>query len=116
MRVPSPATSARLTARQLLSKIRREGGRVYRMPDALVFCITNERKLAEWLVAMGGLPYLPAGAVPGSGVGGYKRAHDGPMEWDIYIHRLPVLGTQTIWEAAEGRATDWEVGDDIEAA
>lgn len=113
MAVPSPATAP--TARQLVLTIRRRGGRIYRMPQTLVFCITNEPALAEWLLELGGKAYLPAHTTPGSMVGGYKRAADGPLEWDIYIHTIPVSGEKTIWEAAAGKSIEWEFGDSTEA-
>jgi hypothetical protein len=113
----SPASNPKLTARQLLAHIRRKGGRVYRMPEVLVFCLTTDREFAEWLIAQGGKPYLPAGVTPAMAHGGYLRAQGGKIEWDIYIHTIPVKGERTVWEMA-GKAPeviDWKVGDETAA-
>ena len=109
MTIPSPGLPV-LTARLLLRRIRQEGGRVFRMPDTLVFCLTNDPKLAQWLIDIGGKAYLPAGSEPGMAAG-YKRASDGKLEWDIYIHTIAVDGELTIWEAAAGRANEWTFDD-----
>jgi len=103
MSVPSPADAPRLTARELLREIHRRGGRVYRMPITAVFCLTTDPELAGWLIELGGSPYAPRGY-------GMHPNHDGSYfrdgrtrkvkEWDIYIHRIPVKGDETVHDAA----------------
>lgn len=95
-KVPEPLMSAK----SLLARIERAGGRVYRMPEVAVFVLTSDRELAHWLVKMGGKPYVSQGADPADEAGSYLRARRGPREWDIYIHTIPVSGSLSIWEAA----------------
>jgi hypothetical protein len=104
--VPSPADTP-LTAEEFLAKLRERGGRVYRMRQLAVFCLTDSPETAQWLLDLGGVPYLPRNATPGEVTprGAYRRARRGKVEWDIYIHTIPVQGEETIWEAA-GRITD----------
>src|SRR5215471_8450521 len=96
MNPASPANNPRYTARQLLGLIHRKGGRVYRMREILVFCLTTDPELAQWLIELGGKPYLPAGMTPAHAHGGYLRARGGLTEWDIYIHTIPVKGDATL--------------------
>lgn len=101
--VPSPADAAALpTASEFVAEIKQRGGRVLRMREHHVFVITNEPETAGWLLGLGGLPYRPAHGQPSWDVpfGAYRRAREGPPEWDIYVHMIPVAGEQTIWEAA----------------
>jgi hypothetical protein len=104
---------AEYTADELIAEIAERGGRIYRMRAVLAFCITSDPELAEWLVKLGACGYLPVGAertldVP---VGAYRRARGGAIEWDLYIHTIPVRGEKTIWEAARlapiVKATDY---------
>jgi hypothetical protein len=99
MNVPEPP---RYTADTLLREIRKRGGRVHRMREIVVFCITNDEELAAWLLDMGGHTFLPRHhMVTGARVpGAYLRAPEGPLEWDIYIHTIPVRGEKRVWEAA----------------
>jgi muconolactone delta-isomerase len=101
-RVPSPADEPELTARQLLRRIRRKGGRVYRMREYGVFVLTDSPDLASWLMKLGARAYSPQNATPMPNVplGSYRRAPGGKIEWDLYIHAIPVAGEQTVWEAA----------------
>ena len=89
-----------MTARQLLARIRRQGGRVYRMREVGVFVLTSDEQLALWLIGLGGKRYTPVNLDPTTPAGSYKRARDGRLEWDVYVHTIPVLGEKTIWEAA----------------
>ena len=101
--VPSPADAPQFYADELVKEIRRRGGRVLRMRTAGVFTLTNDREVASWLLALGASPYRPPWAEQAfedGPMGAYKRAHDGPLEWDLWIHIIPVLGEETIWEAA----------------
>lgn len=103
-RVPSPADAPSLTALELLAKIRKHGGKIYRASELVVFVITRNATLANYLLQLGGHPYLPRGADTSVSIeprGGYRRAPDGPLEWDIYIHTIPVLGESTVWDAAD---------------
>jgi hypothetical protein len=99
MKVPQPPS---YTADKLLREIRRRGGRVYRMREIVVFCLTNDEEVAAWLLDLGGHPFAPRSfrltetKVPGA----YLRAPEGPLEWDIFIHTIPVLGEKTIHQAA----------------
>jgi hypothetical protein len=94
----------RYTARDLLREIHRRGGRVNRMRQHAVFCLTTDPKLAEWLLDMGGKAYTPPGIGDALSVdGGYRRdgRSQGVREWDIYIHAIPVKGEETVWEVAK---------------
>jgi hypothetical protein len=105
--VPSPADVPQYTAEELLQECRIRGARVYRFREVMVFALTNSREVADWLLDLGGRPYLPHNAervyndLP---AGAYRRERGGSAEWDIYIHLIPVRGIETIWEAA-GRWT-----------
>lgn len=110
------ADTPQFTARQLVQRIRQQGGRLYRMPEICVFCLTTNRELANWLIEIGGKPFLPAGFTPAMGFGGYKRARGGVTEWDIYIHTIPVRGERTIYEMSEKDAIEWNVGDETAVA
>lgn len=113
-RIPSPADMPTMTARQLLAKIRRGGGRVFRMREVGVFVLTTDQALALWLINLGGKRYTPINADPSTPAGSYKRdSITGRLEWDIYIHIIPVLGEKTIWEAA---AKDFQILNAEEAA
>lgn len=100
-----PEETPKYTARQLLVKIQRAGGRVYRFPSGSVFVLTDSRELANELVELGGAPYTPQGADQTMEVGSYRRARGGTIEWDIYIHAIPVLDETegAIWEMAGRR-------------
>jgi hypothetical protein len=101
--VPSPADAPEFTAEELLAHIAGRGGRIFRMAEILVFCLTQDEQLAFWLLKKGGKSFLPPALVPAD-LGprrAYKRTSAGPWEWDIYIHTIPVRGEQTIWEAAQ---------------
>jgi hypothetical protein len=100
--VTTQAPPPQFTARQLLGKIRRAGGRIYRMPEFVVFVLTDREELAQWLLDMGGRGYSPPHDVRGRiGMAGeYERVPGGVREWDILIHTIPVRGLQTIHEAA----------------
>jgi hypothetical protein len=108
-RVAPPEPS--MTARTLLSRIRRRGGRIYRMPEVAVFVLTDSRELADWMVSLGGKPYTPPSPDPIE-PGAYLRAKGGKREWDIYIHTIPVLGMTTVHQAAK-KETLYLVGDDL---
>jgi hypothetical protein len=85
-----------MTADYLLSKIREQGGRPYRMRGERAFVLTGDEKLAARLVDLGGQAHSPQGAeLPD---GGYRRTRKGPIEWDVWIHTIPVSGP-SIWEA-----------------
>lgn len=96
-----------MSARSLLRRIRRRGGRIYRMREVAVFVLTDDERLVDWLLSLGAVPFTPAGSE--SKAGSYIRAGT-KMEWDLYIHRIPVLDEESIWEAA-GR-----VGETLENA
>lgn len=80
-----------MTAAELISKIENAGGRVLRMKaPPNVFVLTDNFKLAQRLVDRGASQHH----------GNYKRARDGRDEWDLWIHPIPVLGEETVWEVA----------------
>lgn len=89
-----------LPAAELLAEIRARGGRVFRMvgPDK-VFCLTDSAEMAEWLVKKGGKGFAPPNAdqtlhyMPGS----FKRARDGKVEFDVYVHTIPT-SDHSLWE------------------
>ena len=101
--VPSPALAS-LTANTLLRRIHQAGGRIFRMREICVFCLTTDEQLAKWLLELGGYAFARGGSY-------LRDSVTGKREWDIYIHTIPVSGAKTIWEAADGKATEWEVGD-----
>lgn len=77
------------TAAELLASIRERGGRVYRMREARVFCLTDSAELAEWLQDQGGSGYTPSVS--------YQRAKGGTIEYDVWIHRIPT-SDRTLWQ------------------
>lgn len=99
MKIPEPA---QYDADTLVAEIRRRGGRVYRMRDIVVFALTNDPEVASWIFKLGGTSFLPHyGSVAHvEPHGSYRRASGGPLEWDIYVHTIPVTGEKTIYEAA----------------
>lgn len=103
--VPSPDDRGpEFTAEQLLAEMRERGARVYRMREHAVFALTKDPECARWLLGLGARPYTPRHS-EGSfdlPVGGYRRAKDGPTEWDLYVHIIPVSGEQTLWQACGG--------------
>jgi hypothetical protein len=101
--IPSPADAPQHTAEELLQEIVDRGGRVFRMPEVAVFCLTTDEELARWLQRLGGKQFLPSHLRP-EDLGprrAYRRAPGGTWEWDIYIHAIPVNGETTIHEAAK---------------
>ena len=99
IRVPSPADVPTMTARELLERIRAQGGRVLRMkiPPA-TFCLTTNPELATWLFDRGATCFTARGLKLD---GSYLRDRvTGLREWDQWIHPIPLLGDETAWEAA----------------
>jgi hypothetical protein len=103
--VPSPADTPlepEHDAEELLDYISDRGGRIFRLREVSVFCLTQDEELARWLLSKGGKsfspPHLPRPPGPNHA---YRRYTGGPWEWDIYIHIIPVKGERTIWEAAQ---------------
>ena len=91
-----------MTAEKLVERIRAKGGRLICLPSRMVFCLTTDETLREGLIKLGGR-YHSSSAGDG-GPGGYKPARDSDkLEWDIWIHQIPVEGEQTIYEAAGGK-------------
>jgi hypothetical protein len=84
--IPSPA-DAKWTAEEFLTEVRRRGGRIYRMPHLRVFALADG-SLAAWLIEQGAGEF-----------GSYERAR-GVREHDIYLHRVPVSGEESIHQAA----------------
>jgi len=80
-----------MTAQDLLDRIRAEDGRILRTQAEGVFVLTRNEGLYQWLLRLGGARF--------SG-GSYLLARDGPREYDCYIHRIPVAGGESIWQAA----------------
>jgi len=99
MRVPEPP---QYTADKLVREVRKRGGRVYRMREIVVFCLTNDEQVAAWLLDLGAHPFRPwSFTQTGSKTpGAYLRAPEGPIEWDLFIHTIPVAGEKRIWDAA----------------
>lgn len=89
--IPSPAVK-RLTAAELLTKVRDLGGRVYRMGGPAVFCLTDSLELADWLKTHGAAPSSHADAD-----GGYRRS-DGKREFDLQLHQIPLEGDAILAE------------------
>jgi len=104
-RVPSPAERPEeLSAEELIHELRARGGRIYCFQEVAVICLTSSAELAAWLHEHGASPYVPRGtdrALEGLPLGGaYRRARGGTVEWDFYVHLIPVVGEETVWEAA----------------
>lgn len=98
IRIPSPADVPTMTAAELVERIRAEGGRVLRMRQPpSVFVLTGDEKLADWLYEHGATAWTTRGLGTN---GSYSRARGGTREWDLWIHPVPVLGDQSIWEVA----------------
>jgi hypothetical protein len=96
--VPSPALA--MTADYLLDKIREEGGRAYRMSEERAFVLTDNEKLAAWLLDRGGRPY--GNTDPKLSEGAYRRTRgNGKIEYDIWISTIPVSGP-SVWEKLGG--------------
>lgn len=93
---PAATGTPEWTSEALIAEIRGQGGRVYRLREQLVFCLTNNPELAEWLVEIGGQPYAPNGHTGGA----YPRARDGSVEFDIYLQNIPVNGP-SLWECLQ---------------
>jgi hypothetical protein len=99
--VPSPADGPTLTAHELLAKVREHGGRIYRMRiPPVVFCLTDDPKLASWLIALGAAPFASAAQEPGLPRGVYRRERGSKVEYDLYLQRIPVIGETLVWDAA----------------
>jgi len=97
-----------MTAEALIERIKARKGRVYCMPSRMVFCLTQDVELRDGLIKLGGRYHSGVGL---AGSAGYKRAREGDaLEWDIWIHQIPVEGDTTIYEAAGGLLPKEEVG------
>lgn len=98
LRVPSPADVPTMNARELIARIQGEGGRVLRMKQSpSVFVLTDNEQLVDWLFDRGASTFRNRDAKQD---GSYKRASGGTDEWDVWIHPIPVLGDESLWEAA----------------
>jgi hypothetical protein len=98
LRVPSPADVPTMNARELIARIQGEGGRVLRMKQSpSVFVLTDNEQLVDWLFDRGATTFRDRNVRQD---GSYKRASGGSDEWDVWIHPIPVLGDESIWEAA----------------
>lgn len=116
-RIPSPADAPTMSARTFLRQIKRKGGRIYRMRETCVFVLTNDGDLAAWLLSLGGKAYLPRGAeqsLIAAPLGAFRMAKGGNPTWDIYVHTIPTLGDESLWEAAAtfNSVGLYEVGDE----
>lgn len=90
-----------MTAEKLIERIKARGGRVFTLPSRMVFCLTTDPVLRDGLAELGAR-YHSSSAGDG-GPGGYPQARGGPLEWDLWIHTIPVEGEQTVYEAAGGK-------------
>jgi hypothetical protein len=92
-----------MTAKKLIERIEARGGRVICMPTRMVFCLTTDPELRDGLIKLGGRYYSSPTHI--NTEAGYKRGREpgDSLEWDIWIHTIPVEGEQTIYEAAGGR-------------
>lgn len=91
-----------MTAEKLVERIHARGGRVFCLPSRMVFVLTTDEVLRDGLMELGGRFHSTA---TGGGPGGYKRGRQkgDKIEWDIWIHTIPVEGETTIYEAAGGK-------------
>lgn len=89
-----------MTAEALIERIKARKGRVYCMPSRMVFVLTDDTELRDGLIKLGGRFHSGPGL---AGSSGYKRSREGDaIEWDIWIHQIPVEGDTSIYEAAGG--------------
>jgi hypothetical protein len=89
-----------MTAEALVERIRAKGGRIHCMPSRMVFVLTSNVELRDGLISLGGRFHSGKGL---AGSHGYKRAREGDaLEWDIWIHQIPVEGDTDIYTAAGG--------------
>src|SRR5262245_6725276 len=104
--VPAPVPPP-LNALDIPYVISHRYGRIIRFRERLVTVLTNDPECAHWLIKQGGATFLPRHLEPGQTgpFGSYRRSPGGPLEWDIYIHHIPVDGEETIWAAAAGEIT-----------
>lgn len=90
-----------MTAEALVERIRARGGRIFCMPTRMVFCLTQDTVLRDGLIELGGRyhTYKDVG-----GEQGYRLSRDmkAPVEWDVWVHMIPVDGPTSIYEAAGG--------------
>lgn len=101
--IPSPADQPDPSAEDFLRELRGRGARIFRMRiPPQVFCLTQDPEVARWLHEVGASSYLPRSAehALGGPAGAYQRARGGAIEWDFWVHLVPVAGEETIWEAA----------------
>jgi hypothetical protein len=90
-----------MTAEALIERIKARGGRIFCMETRMVFVLTTDKELRDGLIKLGGRFHSTNA---GGGLGGYKRSRDSDkLEWDIWIHTIPVEGETTIYEAAGGK-------------
>jgi hypothetical protein len=90
-----------VTAEALVERIKARKGRVYCMPSRMVFVLTSDPELRDGLIALGGRFHSGRGL---AGSAGYKRSREGDaIEWDIWIHQIPVEGDTDIYTAAGGK-------------
>lgn len=80
------------TATEILEKLAQSGAKIHRGRELVVFCMTKERHVLRWLLVLGAKFH--------AGQRGYKRSQEGPVEWDLYLHVIPVKGEESWWEAA----------------
>jgi hypothetical protein len=100
-RPPEPARDGA----ELLAEIRERGGRVYRMREERVFCLTDDAELAEWLLKLGARGFAPrnyGAGLDGLTPGAFFRARPqfgGKVEYDLWLTPIVTEGL-TLWEAA----------------
>lgn len=97
-----------MTARGLLARIEQKGGHILRFRELCVTVITANEELAQWLLDIGGVPFLPQNMTPTDDAvrGAFRDAPGGRPKWDIYIHLIPVKGTESVWQAAKRKDVD----------
>jgi len=96
-----------MTAEALVERIKARGGRIYTMPSRMVFVLTQDVELRDGLISLGGRYHSGVGL---AGSAGYKRAREGDaLEWDIWIHQIPVEGDTSIYTAAGGKLPPLEI-------